>query len=224
MMTGTVSLSMNATPPPPPLPAQLSLLPPNQPVAPIKSSATVTQCLIVNQVVAIHFPIVRTLVVSPVASAKTVTFGNTAVLKKMANVLNGMTATTLQRHRQLHQHQQHKQPQLSQFVLEIIKSGIAVPMLHVWQHVRTQSPTVVEMIINVLSNVCVKWALSWTKMEAVFSLTNVKPRPLLRPRRPRQRLRPLLQPRLRPQRPLLRPRQQQRPQRRLQQHHRVPMV
>ena len=125
MMTETVSLSMNATPPPPPLPAQLSLLPPYHHVVPIKSSATVTQCLIVNQVVAIHFLIVRTLVVSPVASAKTVTFGNTAVLKKMANVLNGMTATTLQRH-----HQRHKQPQLSQFVLEIIKSGTAVPTLH----------------------------------------------------------------------------------------------
>ena len=122
---------MNATPPPPPLPAQLSLLPPNQPVAPIKSSATVTQCLIVNQVVAIHSPIAPMPAVSPVVSVKTVIFGNMEVLKKMVNVLNGMTVTTLQQHRQQHQHQRHKRLQLSQFVLEIIKSGTAVPTLHV---------------------------------------------------------------------------------------------
>ena len=131
MTTGTVSLLMNVTLPPQVLPAPPSLQPPDHHVAPIKSSATVTQCLIVNQVVAIHSPIAPTQVVSPVASVKMVTFGNTEVLKKMVNVLNGMIATTLQQHRQQHQHQQHKRPQLSQFVLEIIKSGTAVRTLHV---------------------------------------------------------------------------------------------
>ena len=131
MMMGTVSLSMNATLPPQVLPAPPSLQPPGHPVAQIKSSATVTQCLIVNQVVAILSQIAPTPVVSPVASVKMVTFGNTEVLKKMVNVLNGMTVTTRQQHRQQHQHQRHKRLQLSQFVLEIIKSGIAVQTLHV---------------------------------------------------------------------------------------------
>ena len=131
MMTGTVSLLMNVTlrPQVPLVPP--SLPPPDQHVAPTKSLATATQCLIVSPAVAIHSPIAPTPVVSPVASVEMVTFGNTEVLKKMVNVLNGMIVTTLQQHRQQHQHQQHKRLQLSQFVLEIIKSGTAVPTLHV---------------------------------------------------------------------------------------------
>ena len=160
MMMAIVSPSMSVTQPQLRAPAQHLLQLRYQRAATINYSVTVIQCLTVNQVVAIHFQTVRMLVALQVVDARTDTFGSMVVQKKMVNVFHGMTAITpQQRHRQHQQplqRQQRRQLQ-SRSVLSPIKFGTVVQMLLVWPHVKIPYQVVVEMIINALNNVCVKW-------------------------------------------------------------------
>ena len=160
MMMGTVLPSLNATQPQRRAPARHSLPQRSQRAVIINYSVTVIQCLTVNQVVAIHFQTVRMLVVLQVVDVRMDTFGSTVVQKKTVNVFHGMTVITLQQrhpqHQQPRQRLLRRQPQ-SRSVLSSTKFGTVVQMLLVWLHVKILFQVVVEMIINALNNVCVKW-------------------------------------------------------------------